>query len=186
MKFAILLASASILFVCPALAGTVIPLDHFSSVKASDGGHVIIRHGAVQQVTLVKGSTEFTRFNVRDGKLDIVTCDHNCPHNYSLEVEIVAPEIIAIAAEDGGSIEMQGAFPAQEKLSAWANDGGRVDARAITASQADAKAEDGGEVLVHAASILNAAADDGGNVQYWGNPIVNRTVSDGGNVEKGS
>ncbi len=186
MKFAALLASAGILFVSPALAGTVIPLDHFSSVKVSDGGEVIIRHGAVQQVTLVKGSTEFTDFDVRDGKLDIVTCKQRCPHNYSLEIDIVMPKITAVAAEDGGSIETQGTFPAQEKLAAWANDGGRVDVRAITASQADAKADDGGDILIRAGSILNASAEDGGSVQYWGNPIVNRTVDDGGSVEKGS
>lgn len=186
IKLAALLASSGVLFAFPAVAGTVIPLDQFSSVKVSDGGHVIVRHGTMQQVMLIKGSTEFTGFHVHDGKLDIVTCKQRCPHNYSLEVEIALPEIAAVAAEDGASIETQGEFPAQAKLAAWANDGGRVDVRAIPASNADAKAEDGGDVLIRAGSVLNASADDGGAVQYWGNPVVNRVVSDGGSVEKGS
>ncbi|MBS0272994.1 MAG: hypothetical protein JSR55_01050, partial [Proteobacteria bacterium] len=45
MKFAIALA-AGLLLASPALAGQVISVDRFSSVEASDGAHVIIRHGA--------------------------------------------------------------------------------------------------------------------------------------------
>ena len=186
MKLMALLASAGVLLATSAFAATVLPLAGFSGIKASDGARVIIRHGAGQQVTLTEGSTEFSRLEVRDGKLDIVGCTYRCPHNYRLEVEIVTPGIAAIDAEDGASITAQGDFPAQAEFAALARDGGRVVARNISASRVNAGAEDGGMVLVRATGALNAVANDGGSIEYWGSPALNSHISDGGNVKQGN
>ncbi|HEX4535057.1 MAG TPA: DUF2807 domain-containing protein [Rhizomicrobium sp.] len=186
MKLMISLASACLLLAAPAFAGPALQLGGFSSVKASDGAKVTIRHGAVQSVTLIAGNTELSRLDVEDGRLSIEGCVHRCPRNYRLEVEIVTPNITAIEAEDGASIEVQGSFPAQGNLAAKAQDGGNIDARSIPAANVNAKAEDGGVIEVSATRTLSAAAEDGGDITYWGHPTVNMHTSDGGNIEQGS
>jgi len=184
MRLAIALVAAGIALASPALAGQVIPVGPFNSVEASDGAHVTIRHGGAQQVTMVKGSTEFSRFEVRDGVLHLITCEGwHCPRNYSFDVDVVMPSINAIVASDGAAIEAQGSFPTQGNLSVKATDGGDIDARAIMAANVDAKASDGGNLKIHPRKSMQAHADDGGNIDYWGNPTVTRLVAeDGGNV----
>ena len=184
MKLAIALAAATLALAGPAFAGQVIPVGPFTSVEASDGAHVIIRHGGAQQVTMLKGSTEFSRFEVRDGTLHLITCEGwHCPRHYSFEVDIVMPAVNAIEASDGADIETQGSFPAQGNLVVKATDGGDIDARAIVAANVDAKASDGGNLKIHPRKSMQAHAEDGGNIDYWGNPTVTRLVAeDGGNV----
>ena len=184
MKLAIALAAATLALAAPAFAGQVIPVGPFTSVEASDGAHVIIRHGGTQQVTMLKGSTEFSRFEVRDGTLHLITCEGwHCPRHYSFEVDVVMPAINAIEASDGADIETQGSFPAQGNLVVKATDGGDIDARAIMAANVDAKASDGGNLKIHPRKSMQAHAEDGGNIDYWGNPTVTRLVAeDGGNV----
>jgi hypothetical protein len=183
MKFAIALAATGLLFASPALAGQVISVGAFSAVEVSDGAHVIIRHGA-QRVTMVKGSTEFSRFEVRDGVLHLITCEGwHCPRHYSFEVEVVMPDINAIEASDGAAIETQGDFPAQASINIKATDGGDIDARTLAAANVNAKASDGGNLKIHPRKSMQAHAEDGGNIDYWGNPTVTRLVAeDGGNV----
>ena len=183
MKFAIALASASLLLAAPAFAGQTINVGPFSGVEASDGAHVIIRHGA-QQVTMVKGSLEFSRFEVRDGVLHIVTCEGwHCPRHYEFEVDVTMPSINAVEASDGAAIETEGEFPAQGNLNVKATDGGNIDARAIAAANVNASASDGGNLQIRPRRSMKARAEDGGNIRYWGNPTVTSLVTqDGGNV----
>ncbi len=172
----------------PALAGETLALAPFARVKASDGAHVIIRHGDRQQVTLAAGSTQYSRIEVRDGVLEIETCkDWSCPRHYRLEIDIAVPEISALDASDGASIEAQGDFPTQAHLAAKASDGGNVDARAVAAAEVNAVATDGGEVSVEPRQAMNARADDGGLVRYWGHPTVTGLIAeDGGAVRQES
>ncbi|HEY5337155.1 MAG TPA: DUF2807 domain-containing protein [Rhizomicrobium sp.] len=187
MKLATLAATASLLLASSAFAGTVVPLDHFTGVSASDGARVTIRYGAVQQVTVIKGDPQISRIEVQNGKLVVETCIHDCPRHYSLEVDVVMPNLETVHANDGGSIETQGSFPAQQQIEASANDGGRVDARAIAAAHVDATATDGGDLLIQPRQSMNARAEDGGAVRYWGNPTVTSLkVEDGGTVHQES
>lgn len=183
MKFAIALA-ASVAFAAPAFAAQTISVGPFSAVEASDGAHVIIRHGNAQQVTMIDGSLEFSRFEVRDGTLHLVTCEGwHCPHHYKFKVEVVMPQVNAIDASDGAYIETQGSFPGQRDLAVKATDGGNIDARAIAAANVTAKASDGGNLRIQPRQTLRAHAEDGGNIEYWGHPTIQALVAeDGGNV----
>ncbi len=112
MKTAALFLSAACLLVAPASAGTTVPVAPFNSIELEGGGHVVLRHGAVQQVSLEKGSTQFTEFRIEDGnKLVIKACDHDCPHEYDLEIAITTPDIHGVAVSGGGAIESSGDFP---------------------------------------------------------------------------
>jgi hypothetical protein len=186
MKSALLLSAALLLAAPGAMAGTVIPLGHFSRIHATDGADVTVRYGATQQVVLVKGDPHISRVEVHDGKLELATCLLlQCPRHYEFQVEITTPNLAAVSAEDGANIAAAGTFPAQGQLSVSANDGGNIDLRAITATNVHAKAHDGGNIRLRATGTLKASADDGGNIEYWGNPAVNRRTSDGGNVSQG-
>jgi len=186
MKHAILLASAALLLATPALADETVNLPGFTGVKASDGADVVIHHGARQSVVLTKGSTQYSRLEVRDGTLHIETCKGwHCPWHYSLHVEITMPDVAALYATDGARVSAEGAFPAQPHLSAKATDGGRVEARAIAAADVDASASDGGALSVQPRRTMNARAVDGGVVRYWGTPTVkNLVANDGGAVHQ--
>src|SRR6201996_5260220 len=182
MKLAILIGAAALL-ATPVFAAQTISVGPFSAVEADDGAQVTIRHGA-QQVTMTEGSMEFSRFEVRDGVLHLVTCEGwHCPHHYKFHVEISMPNINAIEASDGANIVIDEGFPAQADLSVKASDGGNIDARSLVAANVNAKASDGGNLKIHPRKTMQAHADDGGNIVYWGNPTVTALVSeDGGSV----
>ena len=184
MKLVIAVAAAGIALASPAFAGQVISVGSFSAVEASDGAHVIIRHGDRQQVNMIEGSLEFSRFEVRDDTLHLVTCQGwHCPHHYKFKVEVVMPRVNAIEASDGAYIETEGSFPGQRDLAVKASDGGNIDARAIVAANVNAKASDGGNLRIQPRQTLRAHADDGGNIEYWGHPTITSLVAeDGGNV----
>ena len=150
MKPAIFLASAALLLASPALAEETVNLPGFASVTAADGADVTIHHGGRQSVVITRGSTQYSKLEVRDGTLHIETCKTGwrCPWHYGLKVEITMPSVTALHAEDGARIAAEGAFPAQPHFTGKANDGGVVDARAIAAADVDANASDGGVLSV--------------------------------------
>lgn len=183
MKFAILLASTAMLVAAPAFAQQTVTLAHFDSVNATDGADVSIRHGAVQQVMILKGDAQTSRVEVQDGKLAIATCRHlACPWHYQLKVAVITPGLRGVSADNGADILAEGSFPAQTALSANADDGGDLDLRAIPAAHAEANAKDGGEVQLQATASLNATATDGGEVKYSGKPSLNMRSDDGGEI----
>jgi hypothetical protein len=183
MRSSILLASAVALLATSAFAQQSLPLGHFDSVSATDGADVAIRHGPVQQVTILRGDARTSRIEVRDGKLEVATCRYVCPWHYELKIAITMPSLKSVSADDGANIRAEGAFPAQATLAASADDGGDIDLRAIPATRADAKANDGGEIRVRATANLNATATDGGNITYSGKPALNMRSDDGGQID---
>src|SRR5690242_17666879 len=110
MKIALLPLFCTLLLAgAPASAEELVRVAPFDSVGLEGGGHVVIRHGDVQQVRLLKGSTAFTRFVMKEpGKLQIKVCNNDCPHHYDLEVEITTPRIEGLAISGGGAIDSDG------------------------------------------------------------------------------
>ena len=171
----------------PVLATEVIPVDGFRSVQLVGGGIVTVVPGPAQRVTIVEGSSRFTRMRVEpNGKLKIVTCDDRCPHTYRLRVEIQSSRVPDLGISGGGLINATGGFRPQPQVSVAINGGGKIDARAIEASNVSAAVNGGGEILVRPSSILSAAVNGGGHVRYWGNPRVIMAVHGGGAVSPGS
>ncbi|HEX3653867.1 MAG TPA: DUF2807 domain-containing protein [Rhizomicrobium sp.] len=188
MKTFALFASASLLAVLPtvALSASAVSVEAFRSVELPGGGHVILRHGGPQRVTLIEGSTQITRFHVRhDGQLIIDACDGTCPRRYIPEIEIVTPRIDGVAIDGGGKIESDRSFGRQDAIGVAIQGGGHIDIRSIDAGHADAAVDGGGNIALHADRSLEAAVNGGGNISYWGNPSVTSAVSGGGSVNKG-
>jgi len=176
------LLTAGLIFTAPALAAGV-QVGAFDQVGLSGGGHLTIRHGAHQSVNLLKGSTQYTTFKIRDGhKLQIDACNDNCPMRYDLEIEIVTPELKGVALNGGGEVVAEGAFPHQDRLAAAINGGGDMDVHAISASNVDAAVRGGGDIEVTATQELNAAVSGGGDITYHGNPQINEAIRGGGSV----
>ena len=165
-------------------AGTGVPVAPFKSIQLRGGGHVVLHHGATQHVTLVKGSTQFTSFDVRGNELTINACNANCPNHYDLEIDIVSPAIDGVAIEGGGEIEGQGGFPTQGKIGAAVAGGGSIDIRAIAADEVDAAVNGGGDIMTKPVRALHAAVNGGGEISYWGDPQVTSVVNGGGSVTK--
>jgi len=179
------LFAAALAVAAPALATEVVPVGNFRSVQLSGGGTVSIVPGPVQRVTIVEGSSQFTRMRVEpDGKLKISTCDNRCPDHYRLRVVIQSPNVPDLGINGGGKIDAAGGFRAQSHLAAAVNGGGRIDARAVEVTSASAAVNGGGEVLVRPRASLSAAVNGGGNVRYWGNPTTSVAIRGGGNVSR--
>jgi len=179
--FALALASAA-----PVLATETVPVPGFRSVELRGGGDVTVVPGPAQRVTIIEGSSQFTRMRVdRTGKLKIDACNERCPHLYHLRIQIESPRVPDLGISGGGVINVRGGFRQQSQLSAAVNGGGKIDARALDAGNVSAAVNGGGELLVRARSDLSAAVNGGGLVRYWGNPRVSSAIHGGGAVAPG-
>lgn len=178
-------AFAAGLAVAVASAQTTVPLAHFSSIELRGGGHVVLRHGGSQRVTILKGSTHFTRFETEEpGKLVIDACNSDCPWHYDLEIEITTPDIRGVAISGGGTIESAPGFPAQNSITAAVNGGGHIDLRSVTAQNGTAAVDGGGHIEMKTSGHLTAAVNGGGNIRYVGNPQVTTAIDGGGSVQR--
>jgi Putative auto-transporter adhesin, head GIN domain len=180
---------AACLIALPVAAQTIVHTPAFNAIELEGGGHVTLRHGSVQQVRLLKGSTRFTHFIVESSqpqKLRIEACNNDCPHNYDLEVEITTPGIDTLAVSGGGRIESGGDFSARNELTLAVEGGGTIDVRAMHSEGATAAVDGGGRILVNARRELTAAINGGGKIRYWGDPKLTEAVEGGGSVERGN
>jgi hypothetical protein len=165
-------------------AATPVDVAHFDSLALRGGGHVVVRHGTQQSVTLVSGDLATSRFTVdRDGSLRIDACVRSCS-GYRLEVEIVTPELDAIGVESGGAVRAEGAFPDRHALNLAVDGGGEIDATAMRADTVSAGISGGGAILTHVRAQLNAGINGGGSVRYRGDPAVNTGINGGGSVDR--
>lgn len=170
----------------PALAVEPVPVPQFRAIELHGGGTVTITPAAVQRVTLLEGSTQFTRVRVdREGKLEIYACNQQCPHNYRLRIQIETPTIMGLGVNGGGSMTTANGFSRQKEIGVAVNGGGKIDARSIDAGSVGAAVNGGGQVMVRTSGTLGAAVHGGGEILYWGNPAVATSIAGGGVVRKG-
>jgi hypothetical protein len=183
----ILTAAALLAVAAPAAAQEVVPLGRFDSIQLNGGGSVRLRHGPVQRVTLIRGSTRYSHVRVegRERELVIDACNGRCPRRYDLEIEIVTPDVAAVAVNGGGEIVVASGFPRQESVAAAVNGGGAIDLRALPVREAAASVHGGGSLKVRPAASLAASVMGGGEIRYWGNPEVASSINGGGLVRRG-
>lgn len=169
IRLAVVTATA-LMFAGAALAGTDMKMPPFSGINAHGGAKVVLHHGTVQRVTVVKGDLSKADLHVSGDALAISPCKNWCWNVKTLEVEIVSPKIAEIEAHGGGSIKAVGDFPRQPSLKVEAHGGGAIDARAIPADAVRASAHGGGAIRVKAFTRIDAEAHGGGAITYAGNP----------------
>lgn len=183
MKHVILTAAAAAaLLAVPAPAQTPVRVGGFDSVELRGGGDILIRHGAEHRVTLLRGDPSLASFEVeRDGTLVIQPCRTSC-RNQNLRVEVVTPEVEAVAINGGGSIRIEGGFPREDSLAVAINGGGTIDARAVRARSVAAAINGGGLIRTSAERSLAASIRGGGAVRYLGDPEKTVSIRGGGTV----
>ena len=185
MRSIIPLFTTAIMAAAPAIAAESLPVASFRNVELRGGGDVTLRPGPVQRVTIVEGSSAVTEAHVdRDGTLRVDACNGRCPRNYRLRIEIQSPRLPGVAIKGGGAIRATGGFPSERHVAAAIDGGGAIDLRAVSASNASAAVNGGGEILLATRSHLTAAVNGGGNIRYWGNPQVTMAVRGGGSVDR--
>ena len=180
-------------FVCLAISSAApvpaqtVSVSQFSSIEVQDGGVVILRHGPKHQVTLVKGSADYSKIKTDDrGVLIIEKCKSRCPRGYALEVEVVSPSFESLTVNDGGTIRTAGSFPRAERLSVAVANGGVIDTRSIIANNVSASVREGGAIFTRAELSMKASVFNGGAITYWGKAEVKTSVEGGGVVSKGA
>lgn len=179
LTVAVLIAAA------PAAAQGPIALPEFDEIELQGGGEVTIRHGAAQRVTMVRGDGTMTRFTVEDGRLEIDACIRRC-RDYDLEIEIVTPDVDALAIRGGGSIRAEGAFPDRDDLAVAVTGGGAIDIRPIHVREVAAAITGGGTIRTRARDNLAVSINGGGLVTYWGDPATSVAINGGGMVRRGA
>jgi len=177
-----MIAAAALLAAAPAAAQTPVSVPAFDSLELRGGGHVTVRHGATQRVTLLRGNSETSRFSVdAQGKLRIDACRRSC-RGYRLEVEIVTPELEGAAISGGGVISAKGDFPDRGMLALAVTGGGVIDLVAIESGSVAAAVRGGGAIRTHARNSLLASINGGGSIAYLGDPRVTSAINGGGAV----
>jgi hypothetical protein len=187
MQAKFVMAAALLGIAAPAAAQEVVPLGRFDSIQLNGGGSIRLRHGPVQRVTLIRGSTRYSHVRVQGGERELVidACNGRCPRGYDLEIEIVTPDVAAVAVNGGGEIVVASGFPRQESVAAAVNGGGAIDLRALPVREAAASVHGGGSLKVRPATSLAASIMGGGEIRYWGNPEVATSINGGGLVRRG-
>jgi hypothetical protein len=166
-------------------AAEVVPVAPFRSIELVAGGNVELVPGPVQRVTILSGSTAYTRFTMeRGGKLRIDACNSRCPRNYPLHIRIESPRVPDLGVQAGGRITASPGFAPQAHLGAAVSAGGTIDLRAVPAEDVSAAVNAGGKIYVRPRATLSAAVHAGGEIRYSGNPAVSMAVSDGGDVRR--
>jgi hypothetical protein len=189
----------------PLAAAEVVPVPAFRSIELRGGGSVVVRPGPAQ-VTIVEGSTQFTRFRVdEEGKLRIDACNDRCPRHYRLGIEVRYPTVLPMGVKGGGQITVERGFAPQrevalgvggggridfqslavETVAAGINGGGLIDLRSVTAETVAAGVNGGGKVMVGRSKTLTAGVSGGGEVRYAGDPRVTTVINGGGSVRPG-
>jgi hypothetical protein len=167
----------------PALAAETVAVPAFESVELRGGGDIVYRHGPVQRVILVSGSTQFTGFHVdRRRKLAIDACNNRCPHHYDLQIVIESPTILDSAVEGGGEIAAAPGFAPQADVAVAVDGGGLIDLRSVRIADVAASVDGGGKLLIGPSANLAAAVNGGGEIRYAGNPQVATSITGGGTV----
>jgi hypothetical protein len=139
--------AALIALAVPSLAATDLPLAPFTAISVHGGGHVILRHGTTQRVSLLKGDPKVALIRVNGSTLELSPCENVCLFRHvDLEVEIVSPDIRAIDAHGGGAIDTKGEFPKQAEMAVAAHGGGAIDIRAKPVEQVAAEVHGGGAI----------------------------------------
>ena len=174
--------AAAVAALAPAPATVAVP--RFDAVALQGGGTVLVRPGPNQRDTLLRGSSAVSRLEVRGRSLEVRACARRCPPNYRLDLEIVVPDLQALAIEGGGSIRLAPGFPARDKVAAAVRGGGSIDMVALRARVVSASVQGGGWILVQATDQLAAAVQGGGSISYRGNPRVSSAISGGGSVQR--
>lgn len=165
---------------------SLLPSASFDAIELSGGGEVVVRHGSAHRITLLEGDRGISRIGVTGNRLVVAACPARCPRGYRLRLEVEVPALTALSVENGGSVEIGGAFPAQAELAAAVRNGGAIDVRALDAAEVNAAIGSGGMILTRPRRSLRAAIADGGMVTYWGSPAVRSSVQRGGVVARGA
>jgi hypothetical protein len=165
-------AATLILATGAAAAGTSLTFPEFTGINVHSGAKVVLHHGAVQRVTVIKGDPGKADLHMTGNTLDISPCRYwfLCWHAETLEVDIVSPRIDNLEAHGGGSVSAAGDFPKQPSLDVEAHGGGSINARAIPADAVNASAHGGGSIHANALVSIRAEAHGGGSISYAGNP----------------
>jgi hypothetical protein len=175
------LALLALTLAAPAAAQTPVNVGKFDALSLVGGGTVTVRHGPTHRVTLVRGDLGTSSVEVKKGgSLEIRACRRSC-RDYRLEVEVVTPDLDAVAITGGGSIRFTG-FPAQRSLAASVSGGGSLDTRGMAADSVAAAIKGGGTITAAPRRSLAASINGGGTVRYTGQPTRSVSINGGGSV----
>jgi len=184
MRSSAILLPLALLTSAPLAAAEPVSVPAFKSMELRGGGSVIVRPGPAQ-VTIVDGSSQFTRFWVDgQGQLKIDACNARCPQHYRLTIEIRYPTVLPMGVEGGGKITVAPGYGPQHTLAAGVSGGGVVDFRAVSGDTVAAGVNGGGKIMVGASRKIAAAVSGGGEVLYSGDPDITRVVDGGGVIRK--
>lgn len=179
------LAAAALLLSSAAFAGTDLTFPTFTGIAVHGGGHVVLRHGNVQRVTVIKGDLSKINLHITGNVLEISPCKTWCWGMSQLDVEIVSPKIDSLDIHGGGELQAVGEFPRQPVLNVDVHGGGDLDSRAIPADTVNADVHGGGDARVKALAAINAEVHGGGSVSFAGNPArVSSQTHGGGSISK--
>jgi len=187
-----------------ALAETRLGLTGFDSIRAEDNMRIEVSMGSGFSVDVSGSDARLVRTEVRRGTLLIRRTNRpwfggNPPMDAT--VRVVLPELTALAAARGASVEahdiraedisLAAAMGGELNISgtctsvdAAASMGGSLDATRFECTNADVAASMGGTAEVYASTFYDAAASMGGSIEISGDARGDVATSMGGSVSR--
>jgi hypothetical protein len=170
-------------------AATVISVGEFRSVALRHGGRVVVRHGAVQRVSIIDGDRRCAQVHLDDGHRLVIdnSGPKACSHDDRPQFEVVTPHLSGVSVSNGGTVQTAGAFPAQAAIDVAVEQGGTIDIRSLAADRVEASVYSGGRIFTIPRTTLAATVESGGVITYWGAVAdVKKSIHHGGVVTRGA
>lgn len=155
----------------------------FNAVGVESGGQVVIRPGSTHSVRILSGDPATITITSDHRGLWIRGCDRACPR-VDPRLEVIMPEVQALAVHGGGEIRISPGFERQKTLAVAVHGGGRIDTLALQVENVAAAVAGGGEVATRADRTLAAITRGGGVITYSGSPQVTASTEGGGTIRK--
>lgn len=158
------------------------PKETIRSVEIKGGGEFLIQKGDTHTFENT-GTSEGWQYGY-DGDRIVVGCDSACRKSGNSKATITLVELNTIALTGGGSVVVEGAFPAVTEFDVALTGGGDINALSVPADEVNVAIVGGGDISVFAQDELNVSIIGGGSITYDGNPEVNRSIIGGGSVDR--
>lgn len=198
MSAALTAACAAVALVANAETEKSYDFTRFDELDTAAGVEVIYETGSAYSVVahVRHGDPDDLKMRVEDGRLYIsrkskISWGHD---DLRVTVHVTSPELNAIEASSGSSVEASGihadlfslrvssgasvdASGTCSQIEAKASSGGSADARELKCERAKATASSGGSVDAFASVEATSKTSSGGSVDIWGDP-ANREAND--------
>lgn len=156
------------------IEGGVLKIFAKDNISYSEARKVMVSFKNVTKISASSGSDVYGTNNFTINNLELSTSSGS---DMTLKIDA---ETLDCSSSSGSDLTLTGKT---EFIKANASSGSTIDAEKLTASNTEAKASSGADILITTTKTLIAKASSGGDITYYGNPErIEKTDGVSGNI----